>query len=171
MRLKQELKLKDIEFIIDKKNARLFSKTKPEISGSDLILVLLSISPIKGNTKLQKQVFLAWKEIFNDKICELGYYPYKFGAYSRLIEDSAKLLVLEDKISVEKRRGEGTIYAIREKGQRSIRKNLIKNKTRWIKLRDRKTDWDDWSPKGILRYVYRNYPQYATKTKIPSLKW
>ena len=39
------------------------------------------------------------------------------------------------------------------------------------KLEEKKKDWDEWASDGIIQYVYRNYPEYATKTKIPRLKW
>jgi hypothetical protein len=32
-------------------------------------------------------------------------------------------------------------------------------------------DKDEWSHKGILRYVYANYPEYTSKTEVPHLKW
>lgn len=178
MRLKQILSLKEPQFKFEEKTFKV-SKT---LFGTDIILLLLSVAPIKGKTKLQKQVFLAWKEFLYDKIDELGYFPYRYGAYSRLVDDSTKTLFIQNKIQMKKRKGEGTIYSITKKGKYTIFKNIRKRKksySRFLKtknkygekLEDKKIDWDDWSAKGILRYVYRNFPEYTTKTRVPSLKW
>jgi uncharacterized protein YwgA len=163
--------MKELEFSFDTKNKKIYQKTKPQLLSSDLILMLLSVSPIKGNTKLQKQVFLAWKEIFGDIICELGFFPYRYGAYSRLIEDASKILLIEGKMKIEKRKGEGSMYFITKSGKITIKRKMKNLELRMRDLPERKIDWDDWSPKGILRYVYRKYPEYTTKTKVPSLKW
>lgn len=178
MRLKQTLSLKEPQF----KFEETYVKEKNNLLGTDIILLLLSISPIKGKTKLQKEVFLTWKEFLDKQIDELGYFPYKYGAYSRLIDDATKALFIQNKISMKKRKGEGSVYSITSKGKQSLMNDMkkrqsshsklvkIKNKYK-EKLEDQKIDWDDWSPKGILRYVYRNFPEYTTKTRVPSLKW
>lgn len=178
MRLKQTLSLEEPEFKFKKEKY----KIEKSLFVTDVVLLLLSVSQIKGNTKLQKEVFIAWKEFLQNKIGDLGYFPYKYGAYSKLVDDSTKILLINDKINMKKRRGEGTIYSITKKGRISLKRNLTKRNISYLKLlrtknkhkeelADKKIDWDDWTPKGILRYVYRNFPEYTTKTKVPSLKW
>ena len=178
LRLKQSITLEDPEFQFTEK----FENRNSELYASEIILLLLSISPIKGNTKLQKEVFLAWREFLKNKTSELGYFPYRYGAYSRLVEDTVKLLQLQNKIKIEKRRGEGTVFSITKKGKQLLTNITKRKKTSDTKLRktknrfgdkleDQKIDWDDWSPKAILKYTYRNFPEYTTKSRVPSLKW
>jgi len=156
---------------IKKQSLKNFEKMDKKLLGKDLILMLLSISPIKGNTKLQKQVFLAWKTIFNDVTVDLGFFPWMFGAYSKAVEDSTRILLKQGYIRMKPGRGEGLRYSITPKGLKKIRTKLRELRIGLRDLPEKKIDWDEWSTKGILRHVYRNYPQYTTKTKVPSLKW
>jgi len=163
--------IKDNDFSISKKSLLLYEKLNNRLLSSDLILMLLMVAPIKGMTKMQKQVFLTWKELFNDISVDPGYYPWKYGAYSKVVENTIRILEKQRLVETRKRKGEGTIFEITKSGR-----NMIKNKIRTMKfdlktLTEKKTDWDDWTPRGTLRYVYRNYPEYTSKTNIPSLKW
>ena len=178
LQLSPIIKLDDKEF----KFVNKVKNEKPRINAAEIILLLLSISPIKGNTKLQKQVFLTWKQFLYKKNIELGYRPYKYGAYSELIDDVVKNLHIENKINIERRRGEGTIFSINQKGKEELKKitnhrktssyKLLKLKNKFgDKLEDKKIDWDEWSAEGILRYTYRNFPEYTIKTMVPLLKW
>ncbi len=163
--------IKNNVFSISKRSQLLYEKLGNHLLSSDLILMLLMVAPIKGMTKMQKQVFLTWKELFKDVSVDLGYYPWKYGAYSKVVENSVKILEKQQLIEKRKRKGEGTIFDITKSGR-----NMIKNKIRIMRLdlrnlTEKKTDWDDWTSRGTLRYVYRNYPEYTSKTNIPSLKW
>jgi uncharacterized protein YwgA len=150
---------------------RTYDLMDKHLISSDLILMLLSVSPIRGNTKMQKEVFLTWKELFNDVALDPSFFPWKYGAFSKVVEDSLKILESQRNIKIHRRKGEGSVFSITESGR-----NRIKNKMHkvGVDLRDlpkKKIDWEEWGPKGILRYVYRNYPQYTSKTEVPSLKW
>ena len=163
--------IKDNDYSISKKSQLLYEKLDNRLLSSDLVLMLLTVAPIKGMTKMQKQTFLAWKELFNDVSVDLGYHPWKYGAYSKVVENTIKILEKQQHIDKRKRKGEGTVFEITKSGR-----NMIKHKIRTMELDLRnltakKTDWDDCTPRGTLRYVYRNYPEYTTKTNIPSLKW
>ncbi|BAB59873.1 TVG0737684 [Thermoplasma volcanium GSS1] len=143
-----------------------------ELNVEDIILLLLNYGKISGKTMMQKQVFLTVKEVFTN-ISAL-YHPDKYGPYSQLVSDIVVKLINDGKI-IKFNRGEGhATYAITESGKEYINK-VIKSKNinneDLEKLRKNKYDWDEWDTKGILRYVYRNYPEYATKTKVPELKW
>lgn len=133
--------------------------------------MLLTVSPIKGNTKLQKQVFLTWKRIFSDVTVDLGYYPWKFGAFSNSVKDSMKLLIKRKLVKLKPGKGESLTYIITKPGNLYIKEKLNKFNLDLRTLSDKKLDWDDWSTKGTLIHVYRNYPEYTAKTKVPSLKW
>ncbi|MEP0823948.1 MAG: hypothetical protein HRF40_00530 [Nitrososphaera sp.] len=141
------------------------------LTPADLILLVLSVAPVKGNTRMQKQVFIAYKELFEDKAVDPVYYPWKYGAYSKVVEDTVKLLTKQGYIKVFGRRGEGTIYSITKKGQDRINLKIDKLRLNLSELASRKARWDEWTPIGTLRYVYRVYPEYTTKTKVPRILW
>lgn len=162
-------KLETIQF--SKRSLKNFKKMGESLFGSDLMLMLLSISTIKGTTKLQKQVFLTWKMLFKKKTIDPGFFPYKFGAYSRTIEDSIYFLKKSGFIRVKPGRDEVIQYFITPRGKRSISKKLKRMNINLEKLKEKKTDWDEWTTKAIMKFVYRNYPEYTTETKVPYLKW
>jgi len=138
----------------------------------DIILLLLNYGKISGKTMMQKQVFLAVNEIFNNSYAL--FHPDKYGPYSQLVSDIVLKLIDDGKIKKFNRGESHATYVITETGKeyvnRIIKSKNINNET-LEKLRKSKSDWDEWDTKGILRYVYRNYPEYATKTKVPELKW
>lgn len=144
------------------------------LNADDIILLLLRCGNVSGKTMMQKQVFLAIKEVFNDNVFDALFHPDKFGPYSQLIADI--ILKLRDEGKIRKLNiGEShATYSITEKGEEYVNK-IIKNKNIsnevLKKLKENKSDWDEWDVKGILRYVYRNYSEYATKTAVPELKW
>jgi len=162
-------KLEIIQFT--DKSMKFFEKMEESLLGSDLVLMLLSLSPVKGTTMLQKQTFLAWETIFKKQTTDLGFFPYKFGAYSKTIDDSLKVLENSGLITIKPAKGEGVRYSITPSGKRTISKKLKKMDISLDELKEKKLDWDEWTTRGIMKYVYRNYPEYTTKTKVPSLKW
>ena len=108
------IKLDSIQFT--KRSLQNFEKMNELLLGSDLVLMLLYVSPIKGKTKLQKQVFLTWKTIFTKETADPGFFPYKFGAYSKTIKDSICILQKSGLIKVKLGQDEGVQYAITPKG-------------------------------------------------------
>ena len=38
-------------------------------------------------------------------------------------------------------------------------------------LKKKKSDWDELTTKGIMKLVYRKYPEYTTQSEVPYLKW
>ena len=146
----------------------------PNIKADEAILLLLKIGTISGRTMLQKQVFIAYKEILKENVSDLLFHPDQYGPYSRLITDAIAKLRFEGKIKVISKGESHSTYYITESGkeyiERIIRKKRINDRI-IQKLEEKKKDWDEWASDGIIQYVYRNYPEYATKTKIPRLKW
>jgi len=80
------------EYSIENESLERYKLMDKHLLGSDLILMLLSLSPIKGSTKMQKQVFLTWKELFSDITFEPGFFPWRYGAFNKLVEDTLKVL-------------------------------------------------------------------------------
>ncbi len=162
-------KLEAIQFTSGSLNN--FQKMDELLLGSDLALMLLSISPVKGTTKLQKQVFLAWKTLFKKDTADPGFFPYKFGAYSKTVKDSIMVLKNSGFIRIKSGKGEGVQYFITPSGKRTISKKLKRLDIDLEELTDKKSDWDEWTTQGIMKFVYRNYPEYTVETKVPYLRW
>lgn len=144
------------------------------LSPAQLLLLLLDAGRVSGRTTLQKQVFLSYREVFGTKaVLDPGFRPDRFGPYSQLIADLPPTLRAGGWIRILAR-GEGrSTYIIGPRGAddaATIRQDPTVEK-RFEVLLQKKASWDEWSTKGILHYVYRNYPEYATRTAIPSMIW
>ncbi|MHB1440743.1 MAG: hypothetical protein ACYCSO_06945 [Cuniculiplasma sp.] len=159
----------------DWEKIRIESNKERKLSVPGLILLILNIGPIKGKTKLQKEVFLAWSEIFGGGLAtDPIFHPDQFGPFSQIVVDSQTLLASEHKIKVIPK-GEGhRSYFISQEGKKALNEEL-KNSDISDKLlrnlEERKADWDEWTAQGIMRYIYRNYPYYGIKARIKELKW
>ena len=144
-------------------------KTDGFLAGGDLILLLLSVSPIRGRTKLQKQVFLTWKNIFNREVIDPGFFPHESGAYSRTVEDSTHMLQGLGLIKIKPGRDEGMRYSITPKGKRSISEKIRTSDISLERIKGKKSDWDELTTRGIIRLVCRNFPEYMVDTGVPDL--
>lgn len=143
-----------------------YERMRSLLGPEDLILVLAHASPIQGSVRLQKETFLLWKK-YTDKVSHPGFYPYKMGPYSRLIDDSVKIL---------KKRGfleetTGKIYSITDSGRDHIVPICRSLGIDMESIKKQKIRWDEWMARGITTYVYRMYPEYAARTEVPQLKW
>ena len=161
-----------IELLLDWEEYKEKRSLHGKLNALDIILLLLANGKTTGRTMMQKQVFLAYKEVLKDYSEDLLYHPDKYGPFSKLVEDSLKYLRNQGLIKVINR-GEGhQTYILTEEGKRKaeeISKKLpdeIKNA-----LKNQKISWDEWDIKGILRYVCRKYPEYAVNIKDLDLKW
>jgi len=163
--------VEDIQYKITDESLLVFNQLNKKIFGTDIILLLLSIGKIKGKIVFQKQVFLAWKQIFFKQTVDLGYIPYRYGAYSKIIDDSAKYLEKKDMIKIIKRKGEGSIFLITDYGLNEITKRVNELRIDLSKLIKKKQDWDEWDKEGIMRYTYRKYPEYTSEAKLSRFKW
>ena len=161
-------KLETIRF--SERSLKNFQKMDESLFGGDLVLMLLSISSIKGKTMLQKHVFLAWKTLFNKQTNDPGFFPHKFGAYSKTVDDSTQVLKNLGFIQITSGRGK-IQYFITPKGRRVINTKIKKMGITLENLQKHKIDWDEWTTQGIMKFVYRNYPEYTAKTKVPHFKW
>jgi len=144
------------------------------ISPAQLVLLLLDAGRVSGRTTFQKQVFLSYREVFGTRaVIDPGFRPDRFGPYSQLVADLPPLLRAGGWIRIQAR-GEGrSTYAISPRGVDDV-STLLRDRSledRFKVLLQKKASWDEWSTKGILHYVYRNYPEFATRTAIPSMIW
>jgi len=161
-----------IELLINWEEFKKEKDLNKKLSATDIILLLLANGRTIGKTMMQKEVFLASKEVLNEYSQDLLYYPDKFGPFSHLVDDALKYLKLQGLINISNR-GEGhQTYSITLAGKKKAEEisKMLPDKIK-KELKNKKNSWDEWDTRGILRYVYRNYPEYATKTKVPELKW
>lgn len=102
------------------------------------------------------------------------FHPDQFGPYSQLVVDSQTLLRSRQEIRVAPR-GEGhQTFVISQKGRNSLKEELLNAnipQELFGLLAEKKADWDEWTAKGIMRYIYRNYPYFSIKARIKELKW
>jgi uncharacterized protein YwgA len=143
-----------------------------KLNALDIILLLLANGKTAGRTMMQEQVFLAYKEVLRDYSQDLLYYPDEFGPFSKLVEDSLRYLRNQGLIKVLNR-GEGhQTYLLTEEGKSKAEEISRKLPDQMINtLKNQKISWDEWDTKGILRYICRKYPEYATNIVLPELRW
>ena len=140
-----------------------------------LILLLLKEGRIAGKTKLQKEVFLAWNEVLGKEFAEdPEFRPHHFGPFSELVQNVHLNLKYEGKVKVASK-GEGHMTSYITKNGIGQLEQALSNvhipEEKMELLRRKKADWDEWTTKGIMRYIYRNYKEYEKKAKIRELIW
>lgn len=138
-----------------------------KLSSEDFILLLLDSNgreKIKGKLCFQKEMFLVVKEICPDLDIDLNFEPYHYGPFSRnlanLLDD------LEDNSLIRVERYVDTCsYSITSKGVEKVSKLDVSNDIR-KKISNLKNASNNLGYKGLLRYVYFNFPEYAENSKI-----
>jgi len=161
-----------VEFLLDWDKYVESKSSNGKLNALDIILLLLANGKTVGRTMMQKQVFLAYKEVLKDYSEDLLYHPDKYGPFSKLVEDSLKYLRNQGLIKVINR-GEGhQTYILTEEGKRKAKEISMKLPDEIIStLNKQKISWDEWDTKGILRYVCRKHPEYAINIEDPEIKW
>ncbi len=164
----------DVTLRFDWRTALLDTGTQSKLTPADVVLLLLRAGKISGRTMFQKQVFLAYHEVFGPReAIDPGFVPSMYGPFSQLVADLPAALRAAGRVGVLPRGQGHSTYVLRSLGAADVRalgqRPLVSR--RMEQLVERKARWDEWNTLGIMRYVYRNYPEYATKTMIPSLIW
>ena len=166
---------------------------KKTVTLDDMILLLLYVikdKPIIHRTVLFKQIFLLYKEILpsliterykNIKIVDHEFYPYKYGPYSDKLSKSLTNLYEQGFIDVKGRaKGKLEKFLLTKRGETYFKKFVKPEFQEFMEelekiLKIKRIQWDQWSRDGILRYVYQNYPEYTTKSKLKNkyrrIKW
>ena len=161
--------------LIHPRDAEILLSTKDKeddiLKIKDIIILLLGLYPeipLK-ETLMMKEAFLLEKEVsseINLNIESLNFYPYKFGPFSDSIENNLREID-GDLVQVEVLDSGKKLIKLTEQGKiqaNKIIEQLPKSKVNKLKYKLR--GWDNSGNIGILRKVYRNYPVYATKSKI-----
>jgi len=147
------------------------------IKRGDMLLLLLyakdehnKMSPIKGKTRLQKELFLAQK-----KLREMGiitYYsflPYKLGPYSVELYDDVEWMSHEGVLSVKKiNLGEKGIYAefsITRKGMADIEDKMKEEIIRhaYGAIEEIKQNYNNMNITELVEYTHQVFPDYVQK--------
>ena len=137
-------------------------------SVKELLLILLGIDseiPLK-KTLLMKEAFLFEKELsyeLNLNLDSLMFVPYKYGSYSKLIDES--LESMPDLVTITSSRKKE--IRLTKKGKieaKKILNTLPENKCNIIKMK--RIGWDQWGNRGILKRVYTDYPIYTANSEI-----
>jgi DNA-binding PadR family transcriptional regulator len=135
-------------------------KMNEKLKIDEVILLLLNEGKIRGKSISQGEVFLAWKEIFGEYMIDPLFHLEQDRLYSYLVRDAIRQLKLNNYIIIEPI-GEGhNTYYINEKGKNLIKEILGKKKFiyRFLPIiKEKKSDWDEWTIKGLSIYVNRKY--------------
>lgn len=142
------------------------------------VYVLLTLyandkAPIKDQLRLEKMLFLVQKEIIEGRglsisVEDYNFRAYKYGPFTEEVYDDVWSLKELGLVKVEEK-GETKIFSLTEKGIRLV-ENLLKQNEyarRVLEAIEKvKGKWNSKDLKSLLRYVYRNYPEYTEKSLI-----
>ena len=138
-----------------------------KISAKDFVLLLLNSNgnqEINGKLYFQKEMFLVVKEIYPDLDVELKFEPYQYGSYSKKQLALLDNLESESLINIQNHNNTCT-YSITEKGIGEIEISQFNDEI-IEKMQNLKINSNNLGYKGLLHYVYFNYPKYTEKSKI-----
>lgn len=148
---------------------------------TDVILHLLYAQkekPIHGRIAITKQIFLAIKEVFEEKSVENPkFVPYRYGPYSFLVTHILSNLEYDELVHVKGRKNTSSEkFSLTVKGEKIAKKRFDKlPKKLQDELIDRRKGWDQNHIKGLLAYVYNKYPEFTEKSLIKkqykSISW
>ncbi|WP_286242219.1 hypothetical protein [Methanobacterium ferruginis] len=155
----------DIDKLLNKSNVE-----ENDLSPMEVILLLLGVDPdvpIK-ETLFMKEAFLLEKEAAKKiglNVKSMNFFPHYFGPFSRDLEENIEHFK-DDLISVD-RSNNKKLIRLTEKGREVAEELISKIPTEKIdKLKYNRVGWDQYGNRGILLRVYRDYPVYASKSKI-----
>lgn len=143
----------------------------PSIKRTDIVLLLLygdNAYPIDGNTRFEKLIFLAQKEIIDkwDIIMSspFNYQADRFGPMATEMYDEIAYLK-ENGMLEEFGKNQ---YRITEKGKRFVEKIIAKRVPQKIieAIDAKKRAYDRTDLINLLRYVYEKFPDYTEKSEI-----
>ena len=165
-------KLARISRIIDK----IKRENKPIITLRDMVLILLYAQkdkPIHSRIMLFKEVFLLYKEVLsrytnNFIIQDPKFFGYKYGPYSFELAEVVKQLYWNGLIDIYGRTNtRKETLELTPKGAEEAQR-IFNSLPRELQeeIRKMRIGWDQLGIDGILRYVYRNYSDYAKQSEI-----
>jgi len=130
--------------------------------------------PIRGKLMFQKEMFILAYDILQklgilskEEVERIfNFKPHYYGPYSKKIEDTLNLLQQQGLVKVEKQ-DDVIIYTLTDKGKNEFKKVLDKQGDDVIKLIEKlKIGSERLGYKGLLKYVYINYPEFIDRSLI-----
>lgn len=136
----------------------------------DTILFLLYADneyPIDGKVKQQKEIFLAYKEIFSKvkSFEQVDFDKQRYGPFSEEVDHTIDDMAFSNYITIQGRKKPDTLsISITDKGKKFIAKKFQELPSEIQKeLKRKRADWDSMTTQGIMNYVYLHYPEYREK--------
>jgi uncharacterized protein YwgA len=126
---------------------------------------------VDGATRFQKLIFIAQQE---GSVPErYSYHADKFGPFSPQLHADLNELAGRGLLEKNERRNEvgntKYVYSITPEGIQKVRKVLQKGgamSTLFEELQDIKHRYNEYPLQDLLRYVYKQYPDYATESEL-----
>ena len=142
-----------------------------QIKLSEVLISLIgSGKELYGNLRLQKELFVAFKERFPSKMYveDPQFVPYRLGPYSFKIASIMEGLIMGGYVSTYGRKGSNKqVYNLTKKGR--ILFELTQEKYSHLTgiLSELRRDMDEFGTRGLLRYIYNNpaYKKYLVKSQ------
>jgi len=144
------------------------------MTAEDVSLILLYSrpeAPMRGAISFMKQAFLFVKEFarkFHIPVEDLDFRPFNYGPYSVAVDESWDVLEEDGAVTKYGRRStRKETFELTERGYERA-KELFDNLSSEARdeLRQLRRDWHELGNDGILKLVYREYPEYAAHSKI-----
>ena len=129
-------------------------------------------SPVRGKTRLQKEVFLAQKALRDRKIKRLyGFMPYHYGPFSRQLYRDIEWLKQKGLVAVKSHStdGEGVYreFHLTSEGKREVERVLQDEEMRDVYeiVKRVKEQYDNMPLVRLVEYTHRAFPEYKRNYK------
>ena len=156
----------------------------PGLGAREVVLSLLGAfpdRPVFNRIVLMKEAFLFEKELARDiglNVANLGFVPYRYGPYSRDVDDAIRELERTGILQVDRvAAGQKEVIRLSPKG-RDIAMEVLDglDEGQTVRLRRKRKAWDQLGYQGLLERVYEEYPSYKTRSEIadrvkPRRRW
>jgi uncharacterized protein YwgA len=137
----------------------------------DIPVALLSLflandnSPIRGKIMLIKQAFIIGKEIIPELSESMHFFPYQWGPYSNIVAKTINTLIQLGLVS-DKKKGRDDVFYLTSDGVEAA-KDAAKLLPEDVldDISKMKHTTQEVGLKRLLRFIYSNYPQYATQSR------
>jgi len=136
-----------------------------------LLLLRLAGGELCCKTKIMKLLFLVEK-VYG--VTGAKFKPYKYGPWSKDVEEALKRLKKLDLVEEEalnkppegpEHTGAEYVYRLTEKGRETAEKIPVRDMG-WEYPYIRAKTFIDWDVRELTRYIYINYPEYASESVI-----
>jgi len=156
----------------------------PVLDARNVVLALLGAHPgrpVYNRIVLMKEAFLFEKELAREMevpVSNLEFVPYKYGPYSRLVDDAIRELEAQGLVRIDRvSAGQKEVIELTEGGTEEALTTLEGlTEEQHDRLKRKRKAWDQLGYQGLLEKVYEEYPSYKTRSEIaekvkPRRRW